>query len=268
MIHVVWAFFATVLLGLLVIDLPQGVSRLSVEGLTISITGPFIFCFLPSVAISLIVAGIYYFFKKKKLTSFKYVLWTIWLIPAFLLLIGATSSVGNAGDISADAKSGKIQMKLGKPWVSEVEKFGALFPSTPETINLSNTETTAKRYYALKQYSEGSAQFSITTSPLKNRVTDYETQRKLLNLIMSSQLSSAGAIKETVKTKSSNFGDGRPQLFYEFNFFEQKYPLSSKGFYVIDGARIINISVMYSAILPKAEENEITGFLGTFTLLK
>lgn len=89
--HIVWVFIATVFIGSFVMELPTGVARLSVEGIAIVIGGPLVLCFLPSVAIFLIVAGMFFLAKKHVPPSLCYLLWGIWSIPTFLIVLGAAA---------------------------------------------------------------------------------------------------------------------------------------------------------------------------------
>lgn len=266
--HILWVFLATILLGTLVMELPLGVPRLSTDGLAIAIGGPLALCFLPALIISLIISVIYYLTKKSELLAFKYFIWGVWAIPAFLMLLGAISSNANADSLIEDAKSGLVVQKKGEYWTNKTENIGAFFPSKPEFINLSSSVLSAKRYFSLKQYSEGTSQFSITLIPLDNHLKSHREQKQFLEATAKSQATSAGAINDTIKRQWSTFSDGRPQLYYEFLFLEQGYPVSTRGFYVADGKRIINVSVLYLSTLPPIEEREVTSFLGTFVLIE
>lgn len=266
--HIAWVLLATILLGSLVMELPPGVPRLSADGLAIAIGGPIALIFLPAIIVSLSIAGVYYLIKKAQLPSFKYFLWGVWAIPALLMLLGAISNNANAGSLIEDAKSGLIIQRKGELWISKTEKIGAFFPSKPELINASSSTYSAKRFYSLKQYSEGNSQFSITIIPLGKYLKSHGAQKQFLETTMKEHATSTGAIKDTLKKQWSTFSDGRPQLYYEYMFFEQGYPVSTRGFYVADGKRVINVSVLYLSTLPPVEEREVTSFLGTFTLIE
>lgn len=265
--HIVWVLLATILLGTLVMELPPGVPRLSADGLTIAIGGPIALCFLPALIVSLIIAGVYYLIKKAQLLAFKYFIWGLWAIPAFLMLLGAISSNANAGSLIEDAKSGLVIQRKGEYWISKTDKIGAFFPSKPELISSSSSVFSVKRYFSLKQYTEGTSQFSITLIPLDNHLKSHREQKQFLEATAKAQATSAGAINDTIKRQWSTFSDGRPQLYYEYLFLEQGYLVSTRGFYVADGKRVINVSVLYLSTLPPIEEREATSFLGTFILI-
>ena len=214
--HIAWVLLATILLGTLVMELPPGVPRLSADGLTIAIGGPIVLCFLPALIVSLIIAGVYYLIKKTRLSYFKYFIWGVWAIPALLMLLGAISNNANAGSLIEDAKSGLIIQRKGEGWISKTEKIGAFFPSKPELISASSSASAVKRYFSLKQYSEGNSQFSITIIPLDKHLKSHSEQKRFLETTVKAAATSSGAINDTIKKQWSNFSDGRPQLYYEY----------------------------------------------------
>lgn len=263
-----WVFLATLLLGLLLMPLPQGLPRSSMDGLIISTVGPMLFIFLPAFTVSAVIAGVYYWVKKRPLYLFKYIIWGVWTIIALLFALGAVVGNAHAGGLIEDSKSGLIAKNKGKIWISENEKIGAFFPSKPEVINASSSAVSVKRFFSFKKYSEGNSQFSITIIPLDKSLKSHAMQKQFLEGTITAQATSAGAIKDTIKKHWDTFSDGRPQLYYEYIFLEQGYPISTRGFYVADGKRAINVSVLYLSTLPSAEVREVTSFLGTFTLVE
>ena len=266
--HIVWVFITTIIWGSLVMELPSGVAPLSADGLTIALAGPIMLCFLPSLIIALILAGVYYLIKKTELSSFKYFLWGIWAVPALTMTLGSTTNNTDAGSLIEDAKSGLIIQHPGKIWLSDDETIGAFFPSKPEVINVSSSEVSLKRFFSLKQYSEGKAQFSITIIPLNDELKSTSKQKQFFETTLNTTIASLGANKEAAQQQWSQFSDGRPQLFYQHEFLEQGHSVSVRGFYVADGKRVINVSVLYLTTLTLDEAREISSFLGTFSLIQ
>lgn len=192
----------------------------------------------------------------------------IWIINISIIVLGVTSNNANAGNLIQDVKSGLILQKEGELWISEHEKFGAFFPSKPEILDVSGTAASTKSYYSLKQYSEGNAQFSIRVSPIAMNMNSkpLSVQKELLELFINQRATIIGAAKETKKLQWGEFSDGRPQLFYEYEFFEQGQAISSRGFVIPDGERLLDVNVLHLSTLPSSEKREIAGFLGTFSL--
>lgn len=192
----------------------------------------------------------------------------IWMIIFSMIALGITSNNSNAENLIQDVKSGLILQKEGELWISEHEKFGAFFPSKPEILDVSGTAASTKSYYSLKQYSEGNAQFSIRVSPIAMNMNSkpLSVQKELLELFINQRATIIGAAKETKKLQWGEFSDGRPQLFYEYEFFEQGQAISSRGFVIPDGERLLDVNVLHLSTLPSSEKREIAGFLGTFSL--
>lgn len=187
------------------------------------------------------------------------------IFTAFLFIVSGTV---NANDFVDDARSGLIITKPGVSWVNESERIGAYFPSKPQILNATGSSVSAKRFFSRKQYSEGNAQFSITIIPLSKAKNSPAQQKDQMQFTLNELLMAGGAIQDTIKTKWESFSDDRPQLYYEYIFLEQGYPLSSRGFLVMDEKRIISVSVLYLSTLPTLEEREVSSFLGTFILLE
>ena len=93
-------------------------------------------------------------------------------------------------------------------------------------------------------------------------------QKQFFETTLNTTIASLGANKEAAQQQWSQFSDGRPQLFYQHEFLEQGHSVSVRGFYVADGKRVINVSVLYLTTLPLDEAREVSSFLGTFSLIQ
>jgi len=121
-----------------------------------------------------------------------------------------------------------------------------------------------KKYSAEKSYSDGGAYFSILLLELPRSNYTEQEQKYEISEISKGQMLTMKAVN--VLRKWSKFADGRLKLNLKFDFLYEDVLVTSEGFYIIDGNRVIYVSAKYKAGASENITSEAGGFLDTFFL--
>jgi hypothetical protein len=154
-------------------------------------------------------------------------------------------------------------------WVNTEDKIGALFPSEPQRLTATNSETKAYAYQAAEITDHWRALYSITVSPLTKGTYVDNSNTEIHSLSHRMFVASMGADEEKNYTYLEKFSDGRPTLHYELHYTHESEPVKAIGFWLLDTTRTLRVSVacVYDCESPEATER-FNLFLDSFTTIK
>ncbi len=168
-----------------------------------------------------------------------------------------------AGAVESVPPAGYPRREL---WKSAADRIVAAFPGSPKRVEAGQPGVRVHAYQDYFEFEDdlmAMAQVTITSGSAAAEVAG----RNMLRMTHASYASSIGAEARRSRTKEIAFGVGKAALEFEVYFRIDGVPAVSTGFWVLDGDRVVRVSVVYPEALPPQDIAVARHFPKTFGLI-
>ena len=152
------------------------------------------------------------------------------------------------------------------PWVCEKDGFVATFPTEPRRVEAEVSGGSGHAYQSYFQFSNDLVALAQVSIVLLTETFSGSAAENILTLNHNEYVQTIGATPADSRTSRGTFGDAKPTLEFEVRFSFDDVPMISKGFWLLDGTRIMKVSCVYPAALTNADVEIVQHFPKTFAL--
>lgn len=152
------------------------------------------------------------------------------------------------------------------PWVCEKDGCVATFPTEPRRVEAEVSGGSGHAYQSYFQFSNDLVALAQVSIVLLTETFSGSAAENILTLNHNEYVQTIGATPADSRTSRGTFGDAKPTLEFEVRFSFDDVPMISKGFWLLDGTRIMKVSCVYPAALTNADVEIVQHFPKTFAL--
>lgn len=172
------------------------------------------------------------------------------------LLMSATTCASNAAETT-------------KLWSSPDGRYAAVFPGTPQEMDITMQGGGGKGYVLTQATTEGPVQYlvSVVTLPgLPDRIITSDV-RKILEMSAGTLVDTLGGDRVGLKLNWATFPGMGPKLAQEFTYFLKGVLIRSRGFAVMDGTRHVRVAVSLPNSNSTSRRADVDAFLQSFVVI-
>lgn len=172
------------------------------------------------------------------------------------VLMSATMCASNAAETT-------------KLWLSPDGRYAAVFPGTPQEVDITMQGGGGKGYALTQATTEGPVQYLVSvvrTPGLPDRIITSDV-RKILEMSAGTLVDTLGGDRMGLKLNWSTFPGMGPKLAQEFTYSLKGVLIRSQGFAVMDGTRHVRVAVSLPSSNSTSRRADIDAFLQSFMVI-